>query len=145
MTMTLTRPTAKLTYRGAQALLAAAVDAAEQIGVPQCIAITDEGCNLLAFIRMDGARVMSIESATRKAMTAASTGLPTGGIPAEKAPALAAATDGRMTNLPGGLPLRAHGHVVGGIGVGSGSGEQDLVVARAAVAAFEAALAGEAA
>lgn len=141
--MTLTRPAAKLTHRGAQALLTAAVDAAERMGVPQCIAIVDEGCNLLAFIRMDGARVLSIESATRKAMTAATTGLPTGGIPSEKAPALAAATDGRMTNLSGGLPLRAHGHVVGGIGVGSGSGEQDLMAAEAAVAAFEAALAGE--
>lgn len=54
---------------------------------------------------------------------------------------LAAATDGRMTNLPGGLPLVANGHVVGGVGVGSGAGEQDLEVAKAALAEFAAALA----
>ncbi len=42
-----------------------------------------------------------------------------------------------MTNLLGGLPLLVNGQIVGGIGVGSGTGEQDLEIARAAVAAFE--------
>jgi uncharacterized protein GlcG (DUF336 family) len=126
----------KLTHEGALRVLDAAIAAAAAMAVPQCIAIVDEGCNLLAFVRMDGARVLSIESATRKAMTAAATGQPTGGFPPEKAPALAAATDGRMTNLPGGLPLIVGGHVVGGIGVGSGAGEQDRDVAEAAIAAF---------
>jgi len=139
--MTLVRPARKLTHAGALHLLNAAVEAATAMGLPQCIAIVDEGCNLMVFARMDGARVLSIESATRKAMTAATTGQPTGGIPVDKAPALAAATDGRMTNLMGGLPLLSGGHVIGGIGVGSGTGEQDLDIARAAVAAFDAALA----
>jgi uncharacterized protein GlcG (DUF336 family) len=138
--MSFVRPALKLTQEGALRVLSAAIDAARQIGVPQCVAIVDEGCNLLAFIRMDGARVLSIESATRKAMTAATTGAPTGAIAAERAGALAAATDGRMTNLKGGLPIRVDGHVVGGIGVGSGTGEQDLEVAEAAVAAFTAGL-----
>jgi len=140
--MMLVRPAEKLTHRGALLLLAAAVEAAAEMDVPQCIAIVDEGCNLMAFVRMDGARVLSIESATRKAMTAAVTGQPTGGIPAEKAPALAAATDGRMTNLPGGLPLLSGGLIIGGIGVGSGTGEQDLEIARTAVASFERAMEG---
>lgn len=135
--MTPVRPALKLTHAGALRVLYAAIEAAAAIGVPQCIAIVDEGCNLLAFVRMDGSRVLSIESATRKAMTAATTGRPTGEIAAEKALALAAATDGRMTNLLGGLPLLVEGQVVGGIGVGSGTGEQDLDVARRAVAAFE--------
>ncbi|RWX81156.1 heme-binding protein [Neorhizobium lilium] len=134
--MTLVRPAFKLTHRGAMLILNAAIDAAEDMGVPQCIAIVDEGCNLLSFIRMDGARVLSIESATRKAMTAATTGQPTGGIAADKALLLAEATSGRMTNLFGGLPLIADGHIVGGIGVGSGTGERDLQIAEAAVAAF---------
>lgn len=138
--MTLVRPAQKLTHLGALHVLDAAVAAAAAMGVPQCIAIVDEGCNLLAFARMDGARVLSIDSATRKAMTAATTGRPTGGIPVDKAPALAAATDGRMTNLPGGLPLISGGQIVGGIGIGSGTGEQDLAIAHAAVAAFNAAL-----
>lgn len=140
--MTLVRPAFKLTHRGALLVLNAAIDAAEAMGVPQCIAVVDEGCNLLSFVRMDGSRVLSIESATRKAMTAATTGQPTGGIAADKALLLAEATSGRMTNLLGGLPLIADGHIVGGIGVGSGTGEQDLEIAKAAIAAFERSLRG---
>lgn len=135
--MTLTRPALKLTHRGAMLVLNAAIEAAEAMGVPQCIAVVDEGCNLSAFIRMDGSRVLSIESATRKAMTAATTGQPTGSINPDKALLLAEATSGRMTNLLGGLPLIVGGQIVGGIGVGSGSGEQDRDIAAAAVAVFE--------
>ena len=51
---------------------------------------------------------------------------------------LAHATDGKLTNLQAGLPLIVDGQIVGGIGVGSGTGEQDLVVAEAGIAAFEA-------
>ena len=118
-------------------VLAKAIEAAENLAVPQCVAVVDEGCNLLSFVRMDGSRVLSIESATRKAMTSAATGLPSGSLMSEKSLHLAEATSGRMTSLPGGLPLLVDGHVVGGIGVGSGTGEQDLEIARAAVAAFE--------
>jgi uncharacterized protein GlcG (DUF336 family) len=139
--MTFVRPALKLTHAGAMRILGASVAAAEEMAVPQCVAIVDEGCNLLAFIRMDGSRVLSIESARRKAETAAVTGQPTGGVPPDKALLLAAATDGRMTNLLGGLPLIVDGQIVGGIGVGSGTGEQDLDIARAAVAAFDALLA----
>jgi uncharacterized protein GlcG (DUF336 family) len=135
------RPAFKLNHAGALSILAAAVAKAAEMGVPQCIAIVDEGCNLLAFVRMDGSRVLSIDSATRKAMTSATTGQPTGGLPHERAMMLASATDGHLTNLPGGLPLLANGLIVGGVGVGSGTGDQDLEVAKAAVAVFLAALA----
>jgi uncharacterized protein GlcG (DUF336 family) len=126
----------KLTHAGALTVLNAAIEAAANMGVPQCVAVVDEGCNLLAFVRMDGARVLSIESATRKAMTAATTGKPSADVLPEMAPKLAAATDGRVTSLKGGLPLIVEGQVVGGVGVGSGTGDQDLVVAEAAVAAL---------
>lgn len=136
--MTFVRPAVKLTHKGALFLLHAAAEAAEKMDVPQCIAIVDDGCNLLAFLRMDGARVLSIESATRKAMTAATTGQATGGIAPDMALLLAEATSGRMTNLRGGLPILVEGRVVGGIGVGSGTGQQDLEIAQAAVHAFAA-------
>jgi len=106
------------------------------MGVPQCIAIVDEGCNLLAFIRMDGARVLSIRSSQRKAMTAATTGKPTGGLDPAIEMKLAVVTDGDMVNLKGGLPIMSEGHVIGGIGVGSGTGDQDLQVASAALEKF---------
>ena len=137
--MTLTRPAVKLTHAGALLVLNAAIEKALAMGVPQCIAVVDEGCNVLAFIRMDGARVLSSESCTNKAKTAAASGRPSSSVPQDRALWLAAATDGRMTGLPGGLPLLVGGQVVGAIGVGSGTGEQDLEVATAAVAAFRAA------
>ena len=130
------RPAVKLTHRAAHELIRHAADAADAIGVPQVIAVVDEGCNLLAFLRMDGARVLSVESAQRKAMTAATTGQRTGGMAPDLAVRLAAATDGRMTNLKGGVPIVVEGQVVGGIGVGSGTGDQDLSIAEAALAAM---------
>jgi uncharacterized protein GlcG (DUF336 family) len=134
--MSTTRTALRLTYEGAQVLLAAAIAYAGTMGVPQCIAVVDEGCNLLAFARMDGARVLSIKSAQRKAMTAATTGKPTGELPADIELKLAIATDGTMVNLMGGLPVIVEGQLIGGIGVGSGTGEQDREVANAALKSF---------
>ncbi|MBW9113645.1 heme-binding protein [Rhizobium cauense] len=142
MSDSLVRPAIKLTHKAAILVLNAAIETAEAMGVPQCIAVVDEGCNLMAFARMDGSRVLSIESATRKAMTAATTGQPTGGISADKALLLAEATSGRMTNLLGGLPLIVDAQIVGGIGVGSGTGEQDLEIAKAAVHFLEGVIGG---
>ena len=131
----LARPALRLTHDGAWRLISAAENAARAMGVPQCLAVVDEGCNLVAFLRMDGARVLSIESAKAKAMTAAVTGQPTGSLPEGRGLELALATGGRMTNLAGGLPILIEGQLVGGIGVGSGSGQQDREIARAALAA----------
>ena len=102
----------------------------------QCISIVDAGGNLLAFARMDGAFVLSIKSSLVKALTAASYGEPTGNIPAGIDLKLAIATQGKRVNLPGGLPIIVDGHVIGGIGVGSGTGEQDRIVAEAALGAL---------
>ena len=61
---------------------------------------------------------------------------PTGNIAAGIDLKLAIATQGKRINLPGGLPIIIDGHVVGGIGVGSGTGEQDRIVAEAALGAL---------
>ena len=130
-----TRTSLELTQDGALGAVRAAMDKAAAMGVPQCIAVVDSGGHLLAFVRMDGTFVQSIDSALKKAMTAASYGQPTGGIEAGVDLKLALATGGKRTNLPGGLPIVVDGHVVGGIGVGSGKGEEDIEVARAGAAA----------
>ena len=54
---------------------------------------------------------------------------------------LVAATQGRFTNLRGGLPILVQGCLVGAIGVGSGTAEQDLIVAQAGIDALLANLA----
>jgi uncharacterized protein GlcG (DUF336 family) len=130
------KPTLALTHAGALAILDAAVAQATAMGVPQCIAVVDAGGNLLAFVRMDGAKVLSQLSATQKAVTAASSRAATGGVDEALAAKLAAATGGRVTNLKGGLPIVVDGHVIGAIGVGSGTGDQDVAVAEAGLAAL---------
>jgi uncharacterized protein GlcG (DUF336 family) len=134
--VTATRQARKLTHAAVLQLLQAAEAEASRMGVPQCIAIADEGTNLLGFLRMDGAKVLSIASAQAKAVTAASTGKPTGGLAPESETRLALATGMRTTNLKGGLPILVEGELVGGIGVGSGTGEQDRQVAAVALASL---------
>ena len=89
---------------------------------------------MIAFARMDGAFSMSLETSLRKAQTAACYGVPSGDIEAGIDIKLAIGTDGKRINLPGGLPIIVEGNLIGGIGVGSGTGAQDLVVAKAGVA-----------
>jgi uncharacterized protein GlcG (DUF336 family) len=117
-------------------MLAAAIEAAESMGQPQCIVIVDASGETLGEVRMNGARYLSRKSARAKARTAASTGMPSAAIPDAMRQPLAAATEGHVTGLSGGLPVRINGQLVGGVGVGSGSPEQDINVAKAALAAI---------
>jgi uncharacterized protein GlcG (DUF336 family) len=126
----------KLTHEGALKMLQAGIAKATEMKQPQCITITDDGGHLLAFVRMDGARVLSIDSSKKKAMSAASSRVPSGQTNAANEIKLALATDGKLTNLLGGLPVIVEGHVIGAVGVGSGTGEQDLEVAKAAISAL---------
>jgi uncharacterized protein GlcG (DUF336 family) len=133
-------PTASLTYSGARRVLDAAIAHAEAIGAPMCIAVVDPGGNPLAFARMDGAKFHSVGSSTMKAQGAVAQMAPTGGVHADVEMQVTLAMQGRYTNLLGGLPLVVDGQLVGGIGAGSGTGPQDLAVARAGAAALGASL-----
>jgi glc operon protein GlcG len=125
-----------LTFEGALKVLTAAVAEAKRIGQPMCIAVVDTGGNLLAFGRMDGSKALSVISARAKARTAALSGEPTGGAHADVEIQIALASDSEWTNLIGGLPVRVDGFILGAVAAGSGSGSQDIAVARAGVAAI---------
>lgn len=129
-----------LSDEGVMTLLTAAISAATAMGQPQCIVIVDQSGVTLGSFRMRGSRFQSLKSATAKAQTAASIGAPSHSLPEHARVPLAIATDGGMTGLRGGLPIRVGGTLLGGIGVGSGSGEQDEQVARAALEAIGAEL-----
>jgi len=131
-----TAPSMKLTFEGAQKLLTAAIAKARELNVPQCICVVDSGGHLVTMGRMDGAFALSIETALRKARTAAAYGKPTGDIAPALEIKLALGTDGQRINLLGGLPVIVDGHVIGAIGVGSGTGEQDREVGAAALGAI---------
>lgn len=60
----------RLDIAEARSIIAGARAKADAIGVPMCIAITDEGGNLIAFERMDGGKVSSITIAIDKSYTA---------------------------------------------------------------------------
>ncbi len=128
------RTSHSLTHRAVMTMLEAAIAKADDIGQPQCIVIVDASGIPLGEIRMDGAKFLSRKSALTKARTAASIGAPSTEVPEPVQPAIAAATNGAVTGLPGGLPIIHENAVLGGIGVGSGSGEQDIAVAHAALA-----------
>ena len=130
----------ELTYAGAMLLVESAIERATAMGEPQCIAVVDRGGNLVAFARMDGAKYLSVHTALTKAKAAASLGKPTWEVDEHVGVRLALASGGALTALKAGIPIRAADTVIGGIGVASGTAEDDMDVARYAVAAFEAAL-----
>ena len=134
--MSFTNTTKTLTHEGAMTMLGAAIAKADQIGQPQCIVIVDASGELVAEMKMTGAKFLSRKSARAKALTAASIAGPTTNIPEAVRPAIGAATQGCVTGLPGGLPIKIDGILLGGIGIGSGSGEQDIAVANAALGAI---------
>lgn len=131
-----TRLVPRLTHAGALRALDAAAAKAAEMGAPVNIVVVDEGGVDLAMLRMDGAKFLSIETARSKAMTAASHRKPTTQIPADLALRLAIASGSRITDMAGGLPIVIDGVCVGGIGIGSASDEDDIAIARAALAAL---------
>lgn len=133
-------PTLRLTHHAALKMLEAAAEKAEALGQPQCIVIVDASGETIAQLRMTGAKYLSVKSARAKARTAASIGAPSNAIPEAVGPAIAAATGGDMTRLQGGLPIIVQDQLIGGIGIGSGTPEQDLEVAMAAIAVLKSSL-----
>ncbi len=140
----------KLTSAGAKKVLAAAESKALEMKLTMNIAVVDEGGNLIAFLRMDGARPASAATATTKAVSAATYRQATGPMPANAGNPdvhlslavenAAAAGGAKVTTLKGGVPIVVDGQLIGAVGVGGGSGEQDQEVAKAGVQAFQTAL-----
>ena len=125
----------------ARRIIAAAEAKAEEIGQPMNIAVADEGGNLVAHVRMDGAWIGSVDIAINKAFTARAFDLPTADLAAESKPGgqyygIQESNKGRVMIFAGGIPLERDGDVVGAVGVSGGDGEQDTTVAEAAAAAF---------
>mgnify|MGYP005659331303 FL=1 len=131
-----TIPSRKLTHDGVRALIDAAVAKADEMGVPMGIAVANDAARVVGYLLMDGARVLAQDSASAKAMTAASHRMPTHAIDYNIGMGLSVSTQGKVLPLRGGVPIIIDGYCVGGIGCGSGTGEQDLVVAKAALAAI---------
>jgi uncharacterized protein GlcG (DUF336 family) len=130
-----------ITLEEAKSIVSGAERKAQQMGQPMNIAVMDAGRNLVAFHRMDGAWVASIDIAIDKAFTSAGRGLTTREIgemaqPGQPLFGINTTNGGRIVIFAGGIPLMRDGEVVGAIGVSGGTPDEDHEVADAGVAAF---------
>src|ERR1700736_4485854 len=122
----------------AQRMVDAAVAKAKEIGVSENVAILDDGGNLKAFSRMDGAPILCIEIAQNKAYTALF------GVSTQELfdfikgdPSLLAGmpTLARVAAWGGGFPITVDGEIVGAIGMsGAPTVQSDVKCATAALA-----------
>ena len=118
----------------AKKLLAAAETAANMMGVPMSIAITDVSGALVAFHRMDGALPGTVEVAQRKAVTASLFPMSTrdfGALCRDQQLDGMLSTNGGLIGFAGGLPVPGGG----AIGISGGSADQDEQVAQQAIEA----------
>ena len=120
----------------AQAVIQAAVAEAKQRNWKMNVAVSDSGGNLVAFQRMDGAMLASIQIAEHKARAAATFRRPTkvfeDGVQLMHLNYLLA-FDGVIASR-GGIPLIDQGLIIGAIGCSGGTDSQDEVVSKAGAA-----------
>ncbi len=125
-----------ITLEQAEKMIAAAKAKATEIKVPMNIAVVDRGSNLVAFARMDGAWLGSVDIAMKKAKTANYFDMDSGEIGKLSQPGgdlyFIEVSNGGLISFPGGVMLKdGKGNIVGGIGVSGGSVKQDQKVAEA--------------
>jgi uncharacterized protein GlcG (DUF336 family) len=130
-----------VTLDDARRVITAAEKKAKQIGQPMNVAVVDEGGNLIAHIRMDGAWIGSIDISMKKAYTSRAFDISTKDLATHSQSGgqffgIHASNHGKIMIFAGGIPLKRDGKVVGAIGVSGGSGDQDHAVAEAGAAAY---------
>jgi glc operon protein GlcG len=123
----------------AQAVIKAAVDEAKKRNWKMNVAVADSGGNLVAFQRMDGAMLASIQIAEHKARAAVTFRRPTkvfeDGIQLMHLNYLLA-FDGIIASR-GGIPLIDRGVIIGAIGSSGGTDSQDEIVSMAGAAVID--------
>ena len=132
----------ELTLQMAEQAMRAALARARELGTPMTVSIVDEGGRLVLCARADGTGFFTPETSRAKAVAAAAFRRSTTELAELAAKGSAfwktvpVILDGQALPTPGGAPLVRAGRVIGGIGCGGGTGEQDQQCADAAVAAL---------
>ena len=128
-----------ISYESAAIMVAAAIAKAEELGCKQNVAVVDDGGNLKAFGRMDGAPLLGVEGCQRKAFTALF-GVGTqdlySAIKDDQSLVVGLSHFSRATMVGGGLPIVVDGEVIGGIGVGGGTVDEDVACSQAGLDAL---------
>ena len=120
----------------AEKIISVAKSKSIELNTKMNIAIVDSGANLLAFARMDGAWLGSLDISIKKAKTARFFDMNTGVIGELSQPGGALYniehSNGGLITFPGGVPLKdANGNIIGAIGVSGSTVENDHAVAEA--------------
>ena len=128
-----------ITLDEARKVITAAEKKAAEIGQPMNVAVVDEGNNLVAFARMDGGWLGSIDIAMKKAFTSRAFNVSTIDLADHARPGgqfygIHVSNGGKIMIFAGGIPLKRGDHVVGAIGVSGGTKQQDQSVAKAGAA-----------
>jgi len=126
-----------ITLEQAEEIIAVAKAKSTTIDTRMNIAIVDSGANLVAFGRMDGAWLGSLDISIKKAKTARYFDMNTGIIGELSQPGQPLFniehSNGGLITFPGGVPIKnAEGEIIGAIGVSGSSVENDHTVAEAA-------------
>jgi uncharacterized protein GlcG (DUF336 family) len=121
-------------------LVDTAVAEAKSISVPVTVVVVDESGVAKEMVRMDGAPLVSLQTAINKAYAAAAIGMPPddfySAIESDGAAVAEFATRPGLALIAGGLPVIDDGMVAGAIGVaGAMTGAEDRRIAEAAIAA----------
>ena len=126
-----------ISFELAQEMVDEAVAKARELGVSENVAILDDGGNLKAFSRMDGAPIPTIEMAQNKAYTAlfgVSTQEFFDFIQGDPSLLAGVPTLARIAAWGGGFPIKVDGEVVGAIGLsGAPTVQNDIDCASAAL------------
>lgn len=125
----------------AQKALQAIQTELDKRGKPAVIAVTDAYGELVAFLRMNGAPLPSIQIAMNKAYTAARQQQPTREVgqrvrDADEGHDIAYYGDPRFVGWGGGIPVVVKGQVVGAVAVSGLPEKEDMQVAAIGVAAI---------
>ena len=131
-----------ITLSQAESAIAAAKTKAAAINTKMDIAIVDAGANLVAFARMDGAWIGSVDISQKKAKTAAWFTMDTAALSPLVQPGAPLFniehSNGGLITFPGGVAIKnAQGEVIGAIGVSGSTVEHDHEVAVAGAAAVK--------
>jgi glc operon protein GlcG len=129
----------EMTLALAKRLMATAeAEAAKRAAPGAAVAIVDDGGHLVLLERLDGTFPAAAAVSTEKARTAALFRMPTENLEnAIKNGRNALLGVAVMTPLQGGVPIRAHGRMLGAVGVsGAASAAQDTEIANAIAASL---------
>ncbi len=131
-----------ITLAQAEAAIAAAKIKSAEINTLMDICVVDAGSNLVAFARMDGAWIGSVDISFKKAKTSAWFTMDTASLTSLVGPNQPLYniehSNGGLITFPGGVVIKnAAGHVIGAIGVSGSSVENDHTVALAGAEAVK--------